>query len=195
MQSDFVNSEREDQTVPVLWFAVYTKHQHEKRVADLLLRKGMETFLPTHRDVRRWNDRLKTLILPLFPCYLFVRTVVDQKLDILKTPGIFHIVESDGKACAIPDEEIAALQRLVLNESVQPHAFLNTGDRVRIVKGALSGIEGILVRVKNQHRVVVSIELLRKSVAVEIDLGALQPLSAWYPRFSALSMGEARRIA
>jgi len=195
MQSDSVNAGREKQFGSVLWFAAYTKHQHEKRAADLLAKKGMETFLPTYRDVRRWNDRMKTLILPLFPCYLFVRTVVDQKLDILKTPGIFHIVESDGKACVVPDEEIAALRRLVLNESIRPHAFLNSGDHVRIVSGALAGIEGILVRLKNHHRVVVSIELLRKSLAVEMDLGALEPLPARHSAFSSLSMGECRRIA
>jgi transcription antitermination factor NusG len=195
MQKNSPNAEWGEQSGPASWFAAYTKHQHEKRAADLLAKKGIETFLPTYRDVRRWNDRMKTLILPLFPCYLFVRTLVDQKLDILKTPGIFHIVESDGKACMIPDEEIAALQRLVLNESIQPHAFLNSGDRVRIVRGALTGIEGILVRVKNQHRVVVSIELLRKSLAVEIDLGALEPLRAWHPGCTPLSTIQSRRIA
>ena len=195
MQRNSVSAEREEQFRSVLWFAAYTKHQHEKRAADLLAKKGVETFLPTYRDVRRWNDRMKALILPLFPCYLFVRTVADQKLDILKTPGIFHLVESDGRACAIPDEEIAALQKLVLNESIQPHAFLNSGDRVRIVGGALAGIEGILVRIKNHHRVVVSIELLRKSLAVEIDLGALELLPARHSRFSSYSMGESRRIA
>jgi|SRR5215472_8454545 len=189
------NAEWEARDTPFFWFAAYTKHQHEKRAADLLARKGLETFLPTYRDIRRWNDRMKTLILPLFPCYLFIRTTIEQKLDILKTPGIFHVVESDGKACAIPDAEIEALQRLARNESVGPHVFLNSGDSVRIIRGALTGIEGILVRVKNQHRVVVSIELLRKSVAVEIDLGALEPLRTWHPRFSPLSTAQSRRVA
>jgi len=195
MQRGPASAERKTQCAPLAWFAAYTKHQHEKSAADHLARKGMEIFLPTFRDVRRWNDRMKTLILPLFPCYLFVRTSMEQKLDVLKTPGIFHIVESDGKACAIPDEEIAALQRLALNESIQPHAFLNSGDRVRIVKGSLAGIEGILVRVKNQHRVIVSIELLRKALAVEIDLSVLERLPARQSRISTLPIGESRRIA
>jgi transcription antitermination factor NusG len=157
------------------WFAAYAKHQHEKRAAELLVRKGIEVFLPLYREVRRWKDRQMPVSLPLFPCYLFVRANLEQKLDILKTPGIFFLVENDGRACTIPESEIAAVQRLVQSfPSVRPHPFLKTGDRVRISRGALSGIEGILIRVKNQHRVVISVDLLQKSLSVEVDLSVVE---------------------
>lgn len=162
-------------SVQVPWLAAYTKHQHEKRAADLLAKKGMEVFLPLYREVHQWKDRRVPVFLPLFPCYLFVRASIEQKLDVLKTPGVFFLVENEGRACAIPESEIAAVQKLVQNfPSVRPHPFLKTGDRVRISRGALSGLEGILIRVKNQHRVVVSVNSLQKSLSVEVDLSVLE---------------------
>jgi transcription antitermination factor NusG len=161
------------------WLAAYAKHQHEKRAAELLARKGMEVFLPLYREVHQWKDRQMPVFLPLFPCYLFVRARLEQKLDILKTPGIFFLVENEGRACAIPEGEIAAVQKLVQNfPSVRPHPFLKTGDRVRISRGALSGVEGILIRVKNQHRVVISVNSLQKSLSVEVDLSVLEASAA-----------------
>ena len=161
------------------WYAAYTKHQHEKRAAELLARKGIEVFLPLYREAHRWKDRMQIVSLPLFPCYLFVRTDLEQKLDILKTPGIFFLVENGGRACALPDAEIEAVQRLVRNSHfVRPHPYLKTGDRVRICRGSLAGIEGILTRVKNQYRVVLSVDLLSQSLAVEVDLAILERLPA-----------------
>jgi transcription elongation factor/antiterminator RfaH len=161
------------------WYAAYTKHNHEKRAAELLERKGVEVFLPLYREAHRWKDRMQMVALPLFPSYLFVRTNPEQKLDVLKTPGIFFLVENGGRACPITHAEIEAVQRLVRNsDSVRPHPYLKTGDRVRICCGSLAGIEGILTRVKNQHRVVLSVDLVSQSLAVEVDLAILERLPA-----------------
>ncbi|HUN62729.1 MAG TPA: UpxY family transcription antiterminator [Candidatus Sulfotelmatobacter sp.] len=152
------------------WYAVYTRFQHEKTSAACLEKKGFEVFVPVYRAVHRWSDRNRTVILPLFPCYLFVRTGLHRKADVLQTKGIRHMVESAGRGCEVSEEEIAGLRRICHFESrVQPHAFWEQGDRVRIRRGPLCGIEGILKREKNEYRIVVCIELLKKGVSVEVD--------------------------
>ena len=157
-----------------VWYAAYTKFQHEKTAVGLLDKKGFETFLPLYRTVHRWKDRNQLLILPLFPCYLFLRTSLERKLDVLSTAGIRWIVESAGNACAIPEAEIDALKKICATGRVLPHPFLKQGDVVRVRSGSLAGMEGILARIKNQCRVVLSMELLQKSVSVEIDAANLE---------------------
>jgi transcription elongation factor/antiterminator RfaH len=154
------------------WYAVYTKHQHEKAAAKTLANKGLETFLPLRRQMHRWKDRNQLVALPLFPCYLFVRTNPERKLDILSTPGVFWLVGNGGHPSRIPSQEVEAI-RTATNHStgVETHPFLQTGDRVRVGSGPLAGIEGILVRVRNQYRLVLSVQLLRQSAAVEVDIG------------------------
>lgn len=153
------------------WYAVYTKHQHEKKSAALLARKGIEVFLPTYRSMHQWKDRKKVLVLPLFPSYVLVKTDLVDKLQILETPGVFYLVESIGRACPIPEEDIEWIRAVTQsNREIEPHLFLQHGDRVCIRSGALAGVQGMLVRVKNQHRVVINIELLRKAVSLEIDI-------------------------
>ena len=133
-------------------------------------KKGFEVFLPVYRAVHRWSDRNRTVVLPLFPCYLFVRTSLHRKPDVLQTKGIRKLVESAGRGCEVSETEIAALQRICHFESgVQPHSFWEQGDRVRISRGPLCGIEGILMREKNEYRIVVCVELLKKGVSVEVD--------------------------
>jgi transcription antitermination factor NusG len=160
------------------WYAIYVKHQHEKKAADLLARKGFEILLPIYRSVRRWKDRNKTIFLPLFPCYLFVRTDLSRKIDILRTAGVFQLVESGGCACPIPECDIEAIKRVVHSPAqIAPHPFLRNGERVRVRHGPLEGVEGILTRFKNQHRVVMTVEPLQKAFAVEIDLAAVEPFA------------------
>lgn len=159
------------------WYAVYTKHQHEKSAASLLERKDFDVFLPVYRTVHRWQDRNQLLILPLFPCYVFVRSGLDRKLDVLRTAGVRWFVENGGHACEVPEPEIEAVRKVCATGSqVQPHPFLKQGDRVRICRGPLAGTQGFFVREKNQYRVVISIELLRQAVSVEIDLNGVEPL-------------------
>ena len=156
------------------WYAVYAKFQHEKSAAALLSKKQFEVFLPLYRTVHRWNDRNQIVILPLFPCYLFVRTELQRKTDILQTAGIRWIVESAGRACPLPESEIDAVRRVCAISGAQPHPFLKEGDRVRVRLGPLAGTEGLFVRVKKQFRMIVSIQLLQQSVAVEMDLSNLE---------------------
>jgi transcription antitermination factor NusG len=164
------------------WYAIYAKHQHEKKAADLLARKGFETLLPIYRSVRRWKDRNKAVFLPLFPCYLFVRTELSRKIDILRTSGVFWLVESGGCACPIPECDIETINRIIHSQAqIAPHPFLKNGQRVRVRHGALEGVEGILTRFKNQHRVVITVEPLQKAFAIELDLAAVEPLHTVEP--------------
>ncbi|HWP84399.1 MAG TPA: UpxY family transcription antiterminator [Terriglobia bacterium] len=152
------------------WHALHTRHQHEKLVAELLSRQGFEVFLPLYTAVHRWKDRAKRLRLPLFPCYLFLRDGAGRRLEVLKTPGVHGMVEVAGRPGVIPEEEIAAIRRLVAAPlPIEPHPYLESGDRVRIKAGALEGLEGILVRRQDQWRLVLSIEMLGRAVAVQVD--------------------------
>ena len=160
------------------WHALHTRYQHEKVVAELLARQGFETFLPLYTTVHRWKDRTKRLSLPLFPCYVFLRGGVDRRLQILKTPGVHAIVESAGRPGVIPELEIAAIQRAVENSlRIKPHPFLESGDWVKIKSGPLVGLEGILVRKQDQLRLVLSVEMLGRSVAVEVDAFIVERVS------------------
>lgn len=157
------------------WYAVYIKHQHEKSAADLLARKGFEVLLPLYRARHKWKDRSKIVLLPVFPCYLFLRTCLEQRLEILHTPGVFWFVGNGGGACTVPFHEIDAVRRVTQSSArFEPHPFLESGDRVRIKSGALTGIEGFLTRFRNQHRIILSVQLLQKAVAVEVDRSAVE---------------------
>jgi transcription antitermination factor NusG len=161
------------------WWALYTRHQHERTVADALSSKGFEVFLPTYDSVRRWKDRSKVLSLPLFPCYVFVRGGVDRRLQIVSTPGIHMILTHGDTFAAIPEVEIEAIRRTVQgNLRVEPHPFLRCGDRVRVTRGSIQGVEGILVRKKNIFRLVLSVEMLAQSVGVEVDAADVEPVKA-----------------
>jgi transcription antitermination factor NusG len=160
------------------WYAVRTRHQHEKTVAHALSHKGFEVFLPLYAIRHHWKDRLKQLNLPLFPSYLFLRAATDQRVEILRVPGVYQFVGFAGMPCAIPEEEIIVVRRLLqAPQQVEPHPFLKAGDRVRVKCGPLAGIEGILVRQKNQCRLVLSIEMLTRSVAVEVELSKVEKLN------------------
>jgi transcription antitermination factor NusG len=160
------------------WWAVYTRHQHEKSVVEYLSKHNLETFLPIYDVVRQWKDRKKKLSLPLFPCYVFLRGSSECRVQILSTPGVRSIVSMVGRPAAIPEAEIEAIRRVVESSlTVEPHPFLCRGDRVRIKSGPLAEIEGILVRSKGSSRLILSAELLQKSIAVEVDAFAVEPLA------------------
>ncbi len=157
------------------WYALYTRHQHEKTVARLLTGKGFETFLPLYPAVHRWKNCVKQLALPLFPCYVFVRGPLDRWLPILTTPGIHTVVGFGGKPATIPGSEIDAVRRVVESPlNAMPHPFIKCGDRVRIKSGPLEGLEGILLRKKNQWKLLLSVEMLERSVAVEVDASVVE---------------------
>jgi transcription antitermination factor NusG len=152
------------------WWALYTRHQHEKTVAEILSAKGFEVFLPLYESMRRWKDRTKQLSLPLFPGYVFVRGELDRRLQIITTPGVHMILSRGDKLAIIPEAEIQAIRMAVEGPNkVEPHPFLECGQRVRVKQGPLEGVEGILVRKKNLYRLVLSVDMLAQSTAVEID--------------------------
>ena len=161
------------------WYALYTRHQHEKAVANILSNKGFEVFLPLYTAAHRWKDRTKQLSLPLFPSYVFLWSCLDRRLDVLTTPGVHDFVGWGGRPAPIPQTEIEAVRRTVETAlRVEPHPFLRCGDRVRVRHGSLAGIEGILVRKKGLFRLVLSVEMLAKSVAVEMDVSAVERVPA-----------------
>ncbi len=151
------------------WFAVYTRSHHEKSVAQQLQGRGIEYFLPLYASARRWKDRVKVLQMPLFAGYLFVRIPQAQFLDVLQTHGVSTIVGSP-KPLPLEEMEIEQLRTwLSLSLAVEPNPYLRIGQLVRVRRGPLTDIEGILVRKKNGLRLVVSIDLIQRSVALEID--------------------------
>ncbi|MGH9432793.1 MAG: transcription termination/antitermination protein NusG [Terriglobia bacterium] len=160
------------------WHALYTRHQHEKLVEQILIEKGFETFLPLYNVSRRWKDRVQRLALPLFPSYVFIHGGLDRRLDIVTTTGFHSIVSNGERPGTITQQEIDAIRQLIETKlRVEPHPFLKVGDRVRVKSGPLAGFEGVLVRKKNQCRLVLSVELLQKSVATEVDAAAVERIS------------------
>ncbi|MGC2639270.1 MAG: UpxY family transcription antiterminator [Acidobacteriaceae bacterium] len=168
------------------WWALYTRHQHEKTVAEMLEAKGFEVFLPLYDSLRRWKDRRKLLSLPLFPGYVFVRGGYDRRIDVVSTPGVFTILSRGDRFATIPEQEIEGVRKTVEGRlRVEPHPFLKCGERVRVTRGTLQGVEGILTRKKNMYRLVLSVEMLAQSVGVEIDASDVEPVT---PRATASAM-------
>lgn len=160
------------------WFALRVRPRTEKVVAEALRSKGYEEFLPLHRERRRWSDRVAEVELPLFPGYVFSRFDVRKRLPVLTIPGVMLVVSVGKVPEPIDDSEIEALQILVKSRlQVQPWPFLHIGQRVRIIRGPLVGAEGLLVSVKKQSRLVVSVTLLQRSVAIEIPEDSAWPVS------------------
>jgi transcription antitermination factor NusG len=159
------------------WFAIYTRHQHEKAIAKSLERSDVEVFLPLYDVLRQWKDRKKRLSLPLFPSYVFLRCSFEQHLKVLCTPGVHSFVSFGGRPAPIPIAEIDAIRTAVESKfPVEPHPFLRIGDRVRVKSGPLVGVEGILLRKKGSDRLILSAELLAKSISVQIDAFSVEPL-------------------
>jgi len=159
------------------WYAAYTSANHEKRVAEQLGAREMEHFLPVYASVRRWRDRRVELKLPLFPGYVFVRMALAERLRVLQISGLARLVGFGGMPTALAEGEIETL-RASLESGVraEPHPFLTAGRRVRVNNGPLAGMEGILVRRKKQARFVVSVELIQRAMAVEMDEADLAPV-------------------
>lgn len=182
------------------WWALYTRHQHEKVIAEMLSAKGFEVFLPLYESTRRWKDRRKILSLPLFPCYVFVRGGLDRRLQVLTTPGVHMILYRGDQVAIIPESEIEAIQRAVDGSfRVEPHPFLKCGARVRVIRGALEGVEGILTRKKNLCRLVLSVDMLSQSVAVEVHASDVEPCGSDSRERgigpSSVSMGQNRLLS
>jgi transcription antitermination factor NusG len=176
------------------WYAIYTRHQHEKMVAQILTSKGFETFLPLYATSHNWKDRTKALLLPLFPCYVFLKGGLERRLQIVTTPGIHGLVSCGGHPAAIPFTEMEAIHRVVESGvRVEAHPFLKFGDRVRIKCGPLAGIQGILVRKKNIDRLVLSVEILGSAAAMEVGAFQVEPVNAARQRDCNIEHGAGLR--
>ena len=152
------------------WYAAYTCANHEKGVTQQLERRSVECFLPLYESVRRWKDRRVRLQLPLFPGYVFVRLALRDRLKVLEIPSVVRLVGFDRHPTPLPVEEIETIRTcLTRRQLMAPHRYVRRGQQVRVLSGPLEGLTGVVVRQKNRTRFVISLELLMRSVAVEID--------------------------
>jgi transcription antitermination factor NusG len=154
------------------WFAAQTKPRHEKKVSVGLQEKGIHSFLPLHREKRKWSDRQQWIEVPLFSHYVFVRIPLtdETRVRVLQTSGVVQLAGAAGRGTPIPNGQIENLQAIVQHQvAMTPHAFINVGERVRIRGGALNGLEGVLAAIKDDKSLIVSVDLIQKSVAIRID--------------------------
>jgi transcription antitermination factor NusG len=158
------------------WYAVYTRSRHEKTVADQLAHKSVEHFLPLYETIRKWKNGPSKVHLPLFPGYLFVHISLRERLQVLQVPGVVQLVGSNGVALALPQADIETI-RDAMTKGLQahPHPYLKVGSRVRIRTGPLEGLHGILLRKKGKVRLVVSVDLIMRSISIDIDESEVEP--------------------
>jgi transcription elongation factor/antiterminator RfaH len=159
------------------WYALQVRSRKESYVASQISGQGYECLLPMYKSIRNWSDRRKEVEQPLFPGYLFCRFKFQQRRPVLFTSGVLQIVGTGRIPTPVSDDEIGALQVAVSSGVArQPWPYLEVGQRVRVNYGALAGLEGILVNLKGNHRVVLSVTLLQRSVAMEVDTAWLTPV-------------------
>lgn len=161
-------SETNNTTLP--WYGIRTRSNHEKVAATVLENKGYEQYLPVYRVKKRWSDRVVESDRPLFPGYVFCRFDSQKQLPILTTPGVVSVIGFGKELAPIPDSEIEAIQSVLQSGiATEPCPYLREGQRVRVNRGSLEGIEGILVKKKNEWRMVLSVDTLQRSISIEID--------------------------
>lgn len=159
------------------WFALQVRCRREASVLAHLLARGYECFLPLYKSVRRWSDRLKEVEQPLFPGYIFSRFDFHNRGPLLMTPGVQQVVGVGGTPTPVAENELESIRAaLASGLSSQPWPYLQIGDQVRVIYGSLNNLEGILIHFKGSHRIVLSLTLLRRSVAVEIDRSWVAPV-------------------
>jgi transcription antitermination factor NusG len=159
------------------WYALQTKARHEKAVSSYLRLQGIEEFLPLYKSRREWSDRVRVVELPLFGGYIFCRLDRKSIASVLNAPGVIHVLSYGTEPAPVPDGEIEAIRRLLECElPAIPCPYMRTGAAVRIRDGAMKGMEGRLERIKNHCRVVLSVNLLQRSVAIEVDPESVEVL-------------------
>lgn len=159
------------------WLAAYTRSRHEHRVADQLRLKSLELLLPTYQRLARWSDRVRRSETPLFPGYVFVHISDGERVLVLETVGVVHLVSSGGKPAILRDEDVERLRNYASRSGdVEPHPYLRNGHRVRVKHGPFAGCEGTLVEKQNSVRLVISIDQIMKSVAINLHGADVEPL-------------------
>ena len=174
-----MNVEENDEFESIRWFALRVKSRTEKVVAMMARNKGFDEFLPVYRSRHHWSDRTKSVEMPLFPGYVFCKLNPQRRLPLLTIPGVLHFVGLGKVPVPIEETEITAIRMAIESGlSTEPWPFLEIGQRVRLEAGPLAGLEGVLVEARKQQRLVVSVTLLRRAVAVGIERHWVRPLDA-----------------
>jgi len=196
MANTAVNEQRrENPESQSFWYAAYTASRHEKTVAEHLRQREIECFLPLYETVRRWNNGRHRVQLPLFPSYVFVRMELRNKLRVLQVPGLVQLVTFQGAPAVLPDTEIETLRgALATGVLAQPYRYLNVGSRVEICNGPLQGMRGILLRHQGQFRVVISVEMIMRSIVVEVDAADVVAVDRKDSRVFSAGSRDAGRI-
>ena len=159
------------------WYAIHTRSRHEKMVRDQFQAKEITNLLPLHRKRSVWKDRVKMIEVPLFGGYIFGYFALQDKLQVLTTVGVVRLVGINGMPVPVPEEQIDAVRAMVEKKlPYDPHPYLTEGMRVRVTHGPLTGAAGVLVSKRRHYRLVISIDLIQKAVAVDIDSAHVEPL-------------------
>jgi transcription antitermination factor NusG len=157
------------------WFAAYTMSRHEKRIASHCQRIGIEPFLPLYTSQRSWKNRTTVdLQMPLFPNYIFVRLLSHDHGPLMRLPGLLSLVGNASGPVVIPDGDMELLRRIIACKTIEPHAFMTKGDRVRVMTGPLTGLMGVVVQKSNGLRFIVTLDVIGKSVSLQIEGSALE---------------------
>jgi transcription antitermination factor NusG len=160
------------------WHAVCTTHRHEKRVHEQLCARNIESFLPLYHRVNHWNNGCRALVrLPLFPGYLFVKIGIRDRIRVLELPGVLRFVGTKAGPACLEDCEIDILRAGLHSQSVEPHSYLMIGQKVRVIAGPLAGLTGVLTRNKDLCKVVITVEMIQQSLAVQLSVNDLEPSS------------------
>ncbi|MBW4028295.1 MAG: UpxY family transcription antiterminator [Acidobacteria bacterium] len=166
--ADFPGAVQSDQFLR--WYVVYTCARHEKVIARHFEERGLAYFLPLYQETHRWNKREARVSLPLFPGYIFVQTAIQDRYRPLQVPGVLHYVGSGSTPTPIPEDEIDTLRQvLIRGKDVVPHPYLSAGCSVRISSGPMAGLSGIIERTKSGSRFIVTVEMIKRSIAIELD--------------------------
>jgi len=159
------------------WYALTVPHQHERQTEKALRSKGLETLVPVYRSRRQWSDRVKDVDIPLFAGYVLCQFDVSNRIPVMETPGVAKIVGFGGMPAALEDGEILAIQQVVKSKlPLAPWPYMKAGDRVRVERGPIRGLEGTLLRTKDAVHLVISVDLLQRSIAVEVEREAVVPI-------------------
>lgn len=159
------------------WYALTTRHRHEKKVNERLLQKGITSYLPLVTSIRYWSDRKKKLKEPLFSCYIFVKLALKERLSVLQTDGAVRLVSFNNVPVPIPESQIDSIRQVLMEMlPLQKADYWTIGQHVEVIYGPLKGAQGILQKIKGQSRLIIAIDGIRQAISVEIDADVLRPI-------------------